>query len=317
MENNQQTPIKTTTKRKKVIFGSLIILAVLGIGAYVFWQYQQKNIIAPTGQQTTYAKPAAGASAGSVQEARQEVEQAVQEKLDAQQKAEEEAAAQAAKEAEEAAKAGKGKKVAIDPGHQGWNVDMSAKEPNAPGSSEMKAKSTSGASGNYSGLAEFQLNLDVSLQLRTELEKRGYEVLLTREDNNTAISNAERAVLSNEWGADIYVRIHANSSESASAQGALTLIPSSGNPYAGSQYSASRALAESILASYCSATEFANKGIQENDTMTGINWSTRPVVILEMGFMSNQHDDLKMADSAFQIVMVQGIADGIDNYFGN
>ena len=32
--------------------------------------------------------------------------------------------------------------VAIDPGHQGNWVDMSEKEPNGPGSSEMKAKAT-------------------------------------------------------------------------------------------------------------------------------------------------------------------------------
>ena len=30
--------------------------------------------------------------------------------------------------------------VAIDPGHQAWDVDMSAKEPNAPGSAEMKVQ---------------------------------------------------------------------------------------------------------------------------------------------------------------------------------
>lgn len=41
--------------------------------------------------------------------------------------------------------------VAIDPGHQAWDVDMSAKEPNAPGSAEMKAKASTGTSGKYTG----------------------------------------------------------------------------------------------------------------------------------------------------------------------
>ena len=49
--------------------------------------------------------------------------------------------------------------------------------------------------------------------------------------------------------------------------------------------------------------------------MTGINWSTIPVTIVEMGFMTNQNDDLKMADSAFQQTMAEGIANGIDAYF--
>ena len=51
--------------------------------------------------------------------------------------------------------------------------------------------------------------------------------------------------------------------------------------------------------------------------MTGINWSTVPVTILEMGFMTSQNDDLKMNDAEFQKTMVQGIANGIDGYFAS
>ena len=112
--------------------------------------------------------------------------------------------------------------VAIDPGHQGPHVDMSDTEPNGPGSTEMKAKATSGTSGTYSGQGEYQLNLDVSLKLQQILENRGYRVIMTRTDNNTAISNAERALLATEEGAEIYVRIHANGSDDHSVQGALS-----------------------------------------------------------------------------------------------
>ena len=51
------------------------------------------------------------------------------------------------------------------------------------------------------------------------------------------------------------------------------------------------------------------------DNMTGINWSTIPVTIVEMGFMTNESDDLKMSDPDFQDTMASGIADGIDAYF--
>ena len=59
--------------------------------------------------------------------------------------------------------------VAIDPGHQAWDVDMSAKEPNAPGSDVMKAKASTGTAGKYTGVPEYELCLDVSLQLRDAL----------------------------------------------------------------------------------------------------------------------------------------------------
>lgn len=210
----------------------------------------------------------------------------------------------------------KGILVALDPGHQAWEVDMSSQEPNAPGSDVMKARATSGTSGQYSGIAEFELNLTIALKVKEKLIQQGYDVLMTREDNQTAISNAERATLANQSGADISVRIHANGSENPGASGALVLIGSAGNPYVGSLYDQSYRLGSQILEAYCGATGMTNLGIQENDTMTGINWSTIPVIILEMGFMTNMQDDLNMADGAYQERMAEGIVNGINAYYG-
>ena len=208
-----------------------------------------------------------------------------------------------------------GWKVAIDPGHQGSWVDMSAQEPSAPGSSETKAKATTGTTGKFSGLNEYELNLQVSLLLRDELEDRGYEVVMTREDHDTAISNKERAELAAAEGADILVRIHANGSEDTSVNGALAMVPSQSNPYVGYMYEECYELGEDILKAYCESTGIVDDGVQYYDNMSGINWSTIPVTILEMGFMSNQNDDLLMADENFQPVMAEGIANGIDDYF--
>ena len=207
--------------------------------------------------------------------------------------------------------------IGIDPGHQSESVDMSSPEPNGPGSSEMKAKCTSGTQGTYSGVPEYQLNLEVSLQLKDELEQRGYQVVMTRTDNETAISNMERAQYAASQGAEIYVRIHANGDDSHTASGALTMSPSQNNPYIPQLFEQSDRLSRCIIDSYCAATGFQNLGIQYTDTMTGINWSTVPVTILEMGFMTSQNDDLKMNDTEFQKTMVQGIANGIDSYFAS
>lgn len=211
---------------------------------------------------------------------------------------------------------GNGLTVVIDPGHQGSWVDMSAQEPMAPGSSETKAKATTGTQGSYSGVPEYEVNLQVSLALEQELSERGYRVVMTRTDNDTAISNKERAELATREAADITVRIHANSDGSSQAAGALTMAPTSSNSYLDPVLiENSNTLASCILEHYCSATGLQNRGVISADTMTGTNWSTVPVAILEMGFMSNQGDDLYITDTANHTLMAQSIADGIDEYF--
>ena len=204
--------------------------------------------------------------------------------------------------------------VVIDPGHQGRGD--STKEPNGPGSTEMKARVTSGTTGVATGVAEYILNLDIGLQLKTELENRGYTVYMTRSTHDVNISNMERAQYASSVGADIAVRIHANGSSNNSVRGAETLVPSAANPYVSHLASASQSLGSCIVNAYCSATGFNNRGVIASDTMTGINWSEVPVAILELGFMSNAAEDQAMQDTIMQNNMVQGIANGIDRYFG-
>ena len=205
--------------------------------------------------------------------------------------------------------------VCIDPGHQGSWVDMSAQEAEAPGSSVRKTKSSAGTVGTTTGVCEYQLNLDIALLVRNELENRGYRVVMTRENNDTAISNSERAKLAASSGCDITVRIHANGSEDSSVKGALAMIGSRSNPYVSSLYDDSYLLANDVLNSYCSETGFKNLGLQFTDDMTGINWSTIPVMILEMGYMTNPEDDLSMQDPVTRGKMVNGITEGIEKYF--
>ena len=205
--------------------------------------------------------------------------------------------------------------ISLDPGHQSENVDMSALEPNAPGSDTMKAKASTGTQGRFTGVPEYKLNLDIALQVRDKLTKLGYKVIMTRENNDTAISNMERACLANEAGADISIRIHANGVDNSSVSGALALVGSASNPYVGNLYDESYRLAETVLDEYTKATGFSNQGITTDDSMTGINWSEIPVMILEMGYMTNEYDDTMMQDTDFQKKMVDGIVSGIEAYY--
>lgn len=205
--------------------------------------------------------------------------------------------------------------VCIDAGHQAYG--MSQKEPNGPGSSVMKAMLTTGAVGVATGQKEYELNLAVALKLKTELLNRGYQVVMIREDNNCPVSNAQRAVYANNSGAEIFVRIHANSSANTAVRGAMAYGPSSANPYmASGVVASSQALTNTLLNQFCATTGLVNKGVLLDDTMTGINWCTIPVTIIEMGFLSNPDEDRLMATDSFRDVMARGIADGIDTYFG-
>ena len=216
-------------------------------------------------------------------------------------------------QAEETAPESRGKMVAVDAGHQGEG--NSEQEPIGPGASETKAKVSSGTYGSASGLNEYELNLQVSLQLRDELSARGYEVFMIRETNDVNISNRERAETAALAGADILVRIHANGSEDPSVSGALTMAPSEANPYVGSMAGECQRLSRDILDAYCAATGAASQGVYLTDDMSGINWSTIPVTIVEMGYMTNPEEDLKLASPGYQQQIVQGIANGIDLYF--
>lgn len=67
--------------------------------------------------------------------------------------------------------------VVLDPGHSG--VQMSGYEPLGPGSSERKAKCSSGTEGVATGIGEYQLTLNIAKKLRTALIAQGCRVIMT------------------------------------------------------------------------------------------------------------------------------------------
>ncbi len=204
--------------------------------------------------------------------------------------------------------------VAIDPGHQAkGNSDL---EPIGPGASEKKAKVSTGTSGVSTGVAESTLTLAVSLQLRDALEAEGYQVVMTRESQDVNISNAERAQIATAAGAEIFIRIHANGSENSSANGIVTLSPSSANPYVSSLYEGSYRLSRLLVDELCAATGARNLGVQTSDTMSGINWSTMPVSIVELGFMTNPTEDQLLNSADYQAKLVEGMVNAVNAYFG-
>jgi len=205
--------------------------------------------------------------------------------------------------------------VCIDAGHQAKGI--SEKEPNGPGSSVMKAKLSSGTRGVVTKIPEYVLTLEVSLMLKEELLLRGYRVVMIRETHDCPKSNAERAEIANNSGADVFVRIHANGSNDQSVSGVLACAPTESNEFLPHPLVLEcRRLSLITVNELCSSTGAKNRGIYNTDTMTGINWCKIPVTIVEMGYMSNPEEDLLMATEEYRIKIVNGIANGIDSFFG-
>lgn len=204
--------------------------------------------------------------------------------------------------------------VVLDPGHS--SVVAEGMEPLGPGSSEQKAADTSGTSGVSTGIPEYELTLTVSQKLKSELENRGYTVILTRDSNDVPVSCVQRADAANDADADAFVRIHANGIDDSSVRGAMTICITGQNPFHPELYPQSRALSDDIINELCKAAGCENDGVWETDSMSGNNWSEVPAAIVEMGYMTNPEEDQLMASEEYQNKMVQGIANGIDIYFG-
>lgn len=207
----------------------------------------------------------------------------------------------------------KGHIIAIDAGHQEKN--NTKQEPIGPGAEETKEKVTSGTKGVVTGLHEYELTLEVAKMVEEQLKEEGYEVFMVRESNDLNMGNKERTQMASDAGAEILIHLHANGSKVSSTNGAMTVCVTKESPYAKKIYEDSRELADAIISQYVDYTGAKNKGVWETDLMMGLNWSSIPAINLEMGFMSNPEEDKKMADSAYQEKMAQGIVAGINLYF--
>ena len=208
-----------------------------------------------------------------------------------------------------------GKKlICLDPGHSAKMTGGT--EPIGPGASTRKAKDVIGTRGVVSGTYEYQFTLTLAKRLQTLLEKKGYEVILTRKDSKHAISCKERAMVANNADADIFVRLHVDASASGSVRGASALYPSSANPYNGKLSKKCKKLSKCILNNMCEEAGTHNRGLFVRNDLSGSNWASMPVTLIEVGFMTNPTEDRLLNKKSYQKKLAKGIVSGIDEYFG-
>jgi N-acetylmuramoyl-L-alanine amidase len=205
--------------------------------------------------------------------------------------------------------------VVIDPGHDlRANPDT---EPIGPGSSTRKIKDGGGTSGVVSGLREAELNLRVGLRLRDLLRRAGVRSIMTRTRTaGTSMGNVARARIANRAGAALFVRIHADGSSDRTARGTHTLYPALRRGWTDDVYADSKRAAQVVQRDLRAALGFPDRGLQERSDFTGFNWADVPVILVEMGFMTNPTEDRLLATAEYQRRAALGLCRGTLRYLG-
>jgi N-acetylmuramoyl-L-alanine amidase len=205
--------------------------------------------------------------------------------------------------------------VVVDPGHD--LRGNSETEPIGPGSSTLKIKDGGGTRGVVSGLTEAELNMRVSQRVRALLEKAGVRVVMTRTKTaGTSMGNIARARIANRARAGLFLRIHADGSTDPSVRGSYVLYPALRRGWTDDVYAASKRAAGIVQPELLRALGFPDRGLQERSDFTGFNWANVPVILVEMGFMTNRTEDRLLATAAYQRRAADGLCRGTLRFLG-
>lgn len=203
-----------------------------------------------------------------------------------------------------------GKTICIDAAHGIFTENK--QEGIAPGLSLLKDGFKEGTKG--ANITEDEITLAVANVLKQKLEAKGAIVLMTRTDQNASLSNVERAEFANNNGADICIKLHADGNKEGGS-GMTMLVP--GNKYISDKnlIANSKRLGQTVLNGAIAKTGAIKRGVYTTSEMSGFNWSKIPVIVLEMGFLTNPQDEAKLSDSNYQSLIADGIVEGILEYY--
>lgn len=204
--------------------------------------------------------------------------------------------------------------VCLDPGHQ-KTADFSL-EPVAPESLTLKVACAPGTYGLLTKTPEHEVVLAVALATERELRNAGVHVVLTRRTDDVKLTNRQRATIANEAGAQLCVRIHCNGVRQTARwvawwRGGLeTLVPARGS-VPERLYVTSASYASTIHNRLLEATHFRDRGLSERSDLTGFNWSQVPVVLTELGYLTNPREERCLINQSFQLRIASALARSI------
>ena len=178
----------------------------------------------------------------------------------------------------------------------------------------------------YYNVAEKDLNMQVYRKLRKKLEELGYKVLTSRDSDIDVDFITERSRMVNKTNSDIFISIHFNATGSAysKSSGIQTYsysdepdYPSKINQYWHNhpdRMSESKRLATSIHSSLLAETGAKDAGLLER-SFAVLRETSKPAVLLELGYMDNFAENQQIQDSHYQDKLVAGIVKGIQKYY--
>lgn len=152
-------------------------------------------------------------------------------------------------------------------------------------------------------IEEKTVTLAAAKQLQTSLEAAGATVYLTHETDDY-ISLDDICAFSEEKSADLFISLHADSTESANeATGTTTYY----------YYNSEQRLAETV------SDELADLLITSRGTATGnyqvLRENLQPSLLIEMGYMNNDEDLATLTTVNYQQQLAQSITQALLTYF--
>jgi N-acetylmuramoyl-L-alanine amidase len=181
--------------------------------------------------------------------------------------------------------------VVLDPGHGGVRDD------------DQGIKGDPGATGP-NGTHEKDVALDVGLRAAHVLRNLGATVYLTRA-TDVFIELPDRAALANAKDADLFVAIHCNSSADPDVTGIETLYHTPD----------SRPLADALQAALVQGEGLDDREVKEDTRGLCVLRSCHmPSALVEIGFLSNTHEESLLASAAFRQLAAEALVNGIRKY---
>lgn len=170
------------------------------------------------------------------------------------------------------------------------------------------------------GIEEKNINLSIAVKIKEQLNALGYEVLMTREGDET-ITLEERVRFANENNASLYISIHQNACEEKESDVSGIETWFVGNDEAAGEgvqeavCEDSKRLAQLVQIGAVSGSGATDRGLQQSRELYVLRETTMPSCLLETSFLSNKAEREDIGDETYQEKIAVGIARNIDYYF--